>query len=190
MIIGSVITVCYNVGTAIFSDTLGRSFVRCDGRTLTQSTYPTLFSLIGTRYNDGTQSASQFRIPDLRGSFLRGADPTAGTDTDAPSRTINGPGNTSSDAGSQQNRCVFTHTHGTRTDDHLHAMSSRSGEQPNGGVCSSAVHVNFTDPRYPTAPLVQSSSVSISSGSFTLSPEPTSTLSPAHFVCDYIIRLA
>lgn len=189
MIVGSIVTVCYNVGSTVFQDTLNRTWVRCDGRTLTRSDYPLLFDLIGTRYNDGTQTSLQFRIPDLRGSFLRGADPNASVDLDAASRTIDGPGNTSSDAGTRQNRALVTHTHNVYNDDFTKWMLSREDIEPTGSNISNTVHANSTDPRFPSAPLIQSSSTN-PSGVFTNNPEPTATLAPAHFVCDYIIRLA
>lgn len=189
MIVGSITTVAYNVGSAIFSDTLNRTFCRCDGRTLTIADYPKLYSYIGTRYSDGTQTALQFRIPDLRGSFLRGADPSATVDVDAASRTIDGPGNPSSDAGSRQNRALFTHTHTVYNDDNTVTAISRREWEPTGSVISNAVHSNITDPRFPSHPQTSSSQTTVTAN-YNSSPEPTATSSPNHIVCDYIIRLA
>ena len=44
----------------------------CDGRELIRTMYPNLFAIIGTTYGVGDGMIT-FKIPDLRGSFLRGA---------------------------------------------------------------------------------------------------------------------
>jgi hypothetical protein len=46
----------------------------CDGRVFAQSAQPALYAKIGTRYNIGGETGSQFRIPDLRGRIPSGAD--------------------------------------------------------------------------------------------------------------------
>ena len=51
-------------------------WIPCDGRTLSRTAYPRLFSAIGTLY--GAPDASSFRVPDYRGEFLRGWDATGG----------------------------------------------------------------------------------------------------------------
>ncbi|HYX32903.1 MAG TPA: phage tail protein [Oligoflexus sp.] len=57
-------------------------YLPCDGRMVTKASYPTLFAKLGYTYG-GT--ADSFRLPDLRGQFLRGwsgmgAGPTATVD--------------------------------------------------------------------------------------------------------------
>lgn len=84
----------------------------CDGRSLNQLKYPKLFALLCAKYGGasnfprGTRDeATSFRIPDLRGMFLRGVrgyspdqDPTAQTyddalaDPDWTGRSYRGPG--------------------------------------------------------------------------------------------------
>lgn len=49
----------------------------CDGREISRSTYAQLFAVIGTLYGAGNGSTT-FNVPDLRGEFIRGADPGAG----------------------------------------------------------------------------------------------------------------
>lgn len=44
----------------------------CDGRTLSRRDYPRLFNAIGTHW--GGTANDEFRLPDLRKRFLRGAD--------------------------------------------------------------------------------------------------------------------
>lgn len=44
-----------------------------DGRILSRTSYPKLFALLGTKYNTGGESSSQFRLMDDRGLFFAGA---------------------------------------------------------------------------------------------------------------------
>ncbi|CAK0743111.1 hypothetical protein CCP3SC1AL1_110031 [Gammaproteobacteria bacterium] len=44
----------------------------CDGTTKNRVTYAALFAAIGTLYNIGGESGSEFRLPDMTGRFLRG----------------------------------------------------------------------------------------------------------------------
>jgi microcystin-dependent protein len=45
--------------------------LECDGSTISRTTYSDLFSVIGTTFGSGNGS-STFKIPDLRGEFIRG----------------------------------------------------------------------------------------------------------------------
>jgi microcystin-dependent protein len=45
----------------------------CDGSAVSQTTYAALFAAIGTTWDIGGEGAGNFRLPDLRGMFLRGA---------------------------------------------------------------------------------------------------------------------
>jgi microcystin-dependent protein len=47
------------------------NFLLCDGRDVSRITYSALFTIIGTNYG-WNGNASQFRLPDFRGVFLRG----------------------------------------------------------------------------------------------------------------------
>jgi Phage Tail Collar Domain len=96
----------------------------CDGRQLAISQYPELFAVLGFRYvlkGDATDlptdpkaaAAARFRIPDYRGTFLRGVngsrddghgDPDAATRT-SPSEV------TSAEVGSMQRHALQNHQH-------------------------------------------------------------------------------
>ena len=45
-----------------------------------RATYPALFAAIGTTYNTGGEAGTDFRLPDLRGEFVRGWDHGRGVD--------------------------------------------------------------------------------------------------------------
>lgn len=56
----------------------------CDGSNVSRTTYARLFAVIGTTYGAGDGSTT-FRLPDLRGEFIRGLDNGRGVD---PGRTL------------------------------------------------------------------------------------------------------
>lgn len=53
-------------------------WVFCDGRTLSQSTYSALYTVLGTTYNTGGEAGGTFRIPDLRGRVCLAPDAMGG----------------------------------------------------------------------------------------------------------------
>lgn len=59
--------VVYTAGT-----TAPRGWEIADGRRLDGDTYPALFAVIGAQFP--TERAGEFRLPDLRGQFIRGAE--------------------------------------------------------------------------------------------------------------------
>ena len=69
----------------------------CNGATISRSTYSDLFAAIGTTYGAGNGSTT-FKLPDLRGEFIRGWDGGRGVDA---GRVI----------GSSQSQQVGGHTH-------------------------------------------------------------------------------
>jgi microcystin-dependent protein len=92
----------------------------CDGQQLDQATNPALFSVIGTAHGG---DASVFRVPDLRGMFLRGVDGGAGRDPDAATRfALFAGGNTGNAVGSFQDHLFQSHTHGSSS--HAHSIGS------------------------------------------------------------------
>jgi microcystin-dependent protein len=58
-------------------------WVYCDGTTFLIATYPALYAVIGRIYSALATPANSFKVPDLRGQFLRGWDnrATGGTDS-------------------------------------------------------------------------------------------------------------
>lgn len=73
-----------------------RGWSICDGESLNVSDFRPLFDAIGTSHGgDGNKT---FRLPDLRGFFLRGRDPKGQVDPDAGGRLAAAPGGASGTA--------------------------------------------------------------------------------------------
>lgn len=85
-------------------------WMACDGRWLKIALYPELYAVLGHQYDDGSQQ-DQFRIPDYRGYFLRGADDGSGNDADSAQRKPGGSGG-KLEVGSVQSDAVRNHEHG------------------------------------------------------------------------------
>ena len=142
------------VGTivAFAGDDVPAGYVRCDG-TVYSRTDPRmieLFARIATRW--GFVDATNFRVPDLRGVFLRGVDSGRGQDPDANSRTAAYPnGSTGGVVGSYQDSDNRSHQHNVslsgNTGDagnHNHGVNANPGER--GLIRRSAT----TDPSWTT----------------------------------------
>ncbi|WP_243438739.1 phage tail protein [Fundidesulfovibrio soli] len=82
----------------------GSNWLECNGAELALAEYPALYAAIGTSFGFASDPA-KFRLPDLRGTFLRGWDHNAHVDPDAASRTR---GDT---VGSSQADCMQKHCH-------------------------------------------------------------------------------
>jgi microcystin-dependent protein len=84
----------------------------CDGtaKNRTDIISADLFAVIGTQW--GAPNATQFQVPDLRGTFLRGVDGGRNVDVDRNSRASYTTGSAAGDApGSWQTSALGTHTH-------------------------------------------------------------------------------
>ena len=69
-------------GAVIFSasSTLPAGYLKANGAAISRTTYSALFAAIGTTYGMGDGSTT-FKLPDLRGEFLRGFDDGRGVDS-------------------------------------------------------------------------------------------------------------
>ena len=84
----------------------------CDGtvKNRTDILSVDLFAVIGTQW--GAPNVTQFQVPDLRGTFLRGVDGGRGVDVDRNSRASYTTGSAAGDApGSWQTSALGSHTH-------------------------------------------------------------------------------
>lgn len=95
-------------GQVSTADMQATGWMLCDGSSLPRAAYPELYASIGTLYGG---SGDEFCIPDLRGYFLRGADPDANVDRDAATtRTALGSGGTAGVA-TRQGDALRNHVH-------------------------------------------------------------------------------
>ena len=90
-------------------------WLMCDGRGLNSYDYPKLFTAIGTIWGDASEDSdpyTDFRLPDCRGSFLRGVSGASGIDPDIDDRVaLNLGGNVGNAVGSFQNDELKSHVH-------------------------------------------------------------------------------
>ena len=54
-------------------------YLECNGQSVSRTTFAALFAVIGTQY--GSSNSSTFKVPDLRGEFIRGFDNGRGVDS-------------------------------------------------------------------------------------------------------------
>lgn len=98
----------------------------CDGTAVSRTTYANLFTGIGTGWGAG-DGATTFNLPDLRGLFLRGVDPTAKNDPDASTRTASNPGgNTGAAVGTFEDDEFGSHNHGVNDPGHQHSLGTQT----------------------------------------------------------------
>jgi hypothetical protein len=100
------------LGFGPLSDDLRKAgWIECDGRSLANADYPELFKAIGNTWGTDTPSIA-FKVPDLRGFFLRGWDHGAGRDPSAGSRLAIGNNAAVGDAvGSREDDQFRSHHH-------------------------------------------------------------------------------
>jgi microcystin-dependent protein len=90
----------------------------CNGATVSRLTYSALFAAIGTSYGAG-DGVTTFKLPDLRGEFIRGWDGGRGVDGGRAFGTLQ------ADAFKTHNHAITDpgHTHRVADPGHTHAMS-------------------------------------------------------------------
>jgi microcystin-dependent protein len=106
-------------------NSIPNNYMVCDGRELDRTQFSALFNVIGTTW--GGTAVNKFKIPDLRGLFLRGVDGGSGRDPDSGSRI---PAGTSpnNDVGSSQPDMIQAHKH--NDSGHIHSATT-TGNVPN-----------------------------------------------------------
>lgn len=93
--IGSILAFAGSVGP---STTLPYNWRLCDGAPLNKNQYPALWNAIGSFWGS---EGDTFRLPDLRGQFLRGVDLGAKVDPEGENRLL----------GSRQGHAIESHSH-------------------------------------------------------------------------------
>ncbi|WP_461443581.1 phage tail protein [Maribacter sp.] len=129
----------------------------CDGKELRKTEYKELYGLIGKSW--GNASSGNFKIPDLRGVFLRGADLGRGLDLDKESR-VNGENKIGGIGSFQEDqigkKAFDSHSHsigrgqtvddqggGRNRGDYIHLSEKESYEMGGSETRPKNVYINF-----------------------------------------------
>lgn len=99
------------------AENIPEGFFLCDGTLLDKNIYTDLFEAIGNSWGDGAGDPTKFRLPDLRGAFLRGVSHNSDKDPDKNIRYRQTGGNAGNKVGSFQNNLLEKHKHSI---DHNH----------------------------------------------------------------------
>ncbi len=99
-------------------------YLECNGQSVSRTTFAALFAVIGTQY--GNQNSTTFRVPDLRGEFIRGFDNGRGVDNNR---------NIGSNQGSQhpQHNHAVSASSSSSVNDSGHNHRVRVGTSGSGG---------------------------------------------------------
>jgi len=90
-------------------DAIPKGYLPCDGTSYKRNQWPELFAAIGAIW--GGDAADNFKVPDLRGRFLRGVDRGAGRDFRARDRRGDDGRHIGDATGSVQTDALQTHRH-------------------------------------------------------------------------------
>ena len=95
-------------------------YLECNGQSVSRTTFAALFAVIGTQY--GASNSSTFKVPDLRGEFIRGFDNGRGVDS---GRSV---ASSQSHQHPQHNHAVSASSSSSVTDPgHTHTMNMNQG---------------------------------------------------------------
>ncbi len=177
-----------------------KGWLKADGQTVSRTTYPRLFSNIGTFYGSGDGSTT-FGLPDLRGYFIRAYDDGANrdigrvfaslqTDSFASHRHTVNPDNTQSTSTGDHNHGASTqsggtHTHTGSTNDagnHRHSFDGNVIEQHVVGETSYSVPVIFAASKNTNYAGTHSHSLTINAAGSSHTHAISSSGPHAHFV--------
>lgn len=89
-----------------------KGWLICDGEAVSQAKYADLFNVIGTNWGADAGDPTRFRLPDLRGEFIRGWSGASDRDPEKNERISRySGGSTGNQVGSYQNDEVGRHRH-------------------------------------------------------------------------------
>ncbi len=115
--VGTIMAYGGDLGEASVKERLSRQgWLLCDGAELAIAEHADLYAAVGTAFG-GDKDAGRFRLPDLRGRFLRGVNGDAANgDPDAAARTAMAPGGyVGNRVGSVQDDAFQGHHHATNS---------------------------------------------------------------------------
>lgn len=100
---------------AFAGTTAPSGWLKCEGQAVSQTTYASLYAAIGTNWNTGGEGAGNFRLPDLRGMFVRGT----GTNATGSSSGAVGPS-----VGFYAADTYLNHSHAITDPGHTHTITN------------------------------------------------------------------
>jgi microcystin-dependent protein len=112
---------------AFAGTTAPSGFLACNGAAVSQTTYAALYDAIGATWNTGGEGAGNFRLPDLRGMFVRGT----GTNATGSSSGAVGPS-----VGTYAADTYLNHNHAITDPGHTHGVSASSNAFGTGSLGS------------------------------------------------------
>jgi hypothetical protein len=138
--VGTIMSYGGDLGEAAVRDRLNRQgWLLCDGADLAIAEHAELYAAIGTAFG-GDKDAGRFRLPDLRGRFVRGVsgDSKSG-DPDAATRAAIAPGGYAGNrVGSVQDDAFQGHHHSTNAINNVREgnWGGGAGSKPRGDAAS------------------------------------------------------
>ena len=115
-------------------------YLPCEGQVLVRADYLALFTAIGVTWNTGGETGAQFRVPDLRGAFLRGTG-SHGTSNMANGSDFAGPSVGSFENDQMQDFAINVPAQ---------SLGQGNGHGNSGALCGSETGVdNLGNPLYP-----------------------------------------
>jgi len=130
---------------------VAQGWLACDGTLYGVNGYPELYSVIKNAFGfELIEKKEHFRVPDMRGQFLRGVDHNAHRDPDAGKRVKSAEGgNTGNKVGSVQSDAFQGHKHNTNAINNAHSNDAIAGRNRNTSDRKQAVVGNaITDSNY------------------------------------------
>jgi len=117
---------------AFAGTTAPSGWLKCEGQAVSQTTYASLYAAIGTNWNTGGEGAGNFRLPDLRGMFVRGT----GTNATGSSSGAVGPS-----VGTYAADTYLNHSHAVTDPGHTHSFPGYAGSSPSSAVSGSTWYI-------------------------------------------------
>jgi hypothetical protein len=105
-------------------------WLACQGQAVSQTTYAALYAAIGATWNTGGEGAGNFRLPDLRGMFVRGT----GTNATGSSSGTVGPS-----VGAYAADTYLNHSHAVTDPGHAHNITLSGFNGGSSGVFNQPV---------------------------------------------------
>ena len=165
-------------------DKVPTGWLLCDGRELSRTDNAALYAIIGTSWGHGNGSTT-FRLPDLRGVFLRGVS-DGRYDDEANNRVAMYPGgNTNNNVGSFQGENFRSHNHSGATQAngaHSHRVFTRAN------VGSPTLNVDALESGN-LSQWAETSTDGLHTHNFTTNPAGGNETRPDNVYVNYIIKL-